>query len=365
MPSASARAAASAAPVDTTPPPAQPKPIAELEMQTVAAVFEALNAHDAAKVVALFADDAAMRRPGLPDVQGRTAILEAFTQIMSMTKDAKYGVSRAWQKGDVVALEYVVAGTFSGDLMGKKVDGKPVGQMALTLLWFTPEGLIKELHGYADGATGMAQIMGAKSAKPPPPMPATMQAYAAKNTSDEDKIVAWAKAFDLAFETGKEANVLGMMMEDAELTLDFAPAPSKGKMECARDLHAFFVAFPEEKWTIENAWGVGDFAIVEHTLRTKQKGTFGPVASTNKDLVWHFAHVYQVKDGKMSRGVAYANMLEAVAQLAPPVVTPPPSAGKPVSSGVGATKPAGGGGGGGGRGTGGGTGGGGGGKPKK
>ena len=139
---------ASTSPV-TPPEPAKPA-LSDLEVSTLQAGLDALNAHDTTKLTALYTDDARVTFPGMPDAKGKDAITQALQAEWAAFPDAKYAWSRLWQSNDVAVLESAFNGTNTGPMMGGKPTGKPVGYQMLGIFWFTPDGKVKEQHEYAD-----------------------------------------------------------------------------------------------------------------------------------------------------------------------------------------------------------------------
>jgi hypothetical protein len=108
-----------------------------------------------------------------------------------------------------------------------------------------------------------------------------------------------------------------MNADDADYWMSFGGPAMKGKKEMSKGLTDWFKAFPDQKWTVTNAWGIDGFAIVEHTLTGTQKGALGPfLPATNKPVAnWHFVEILQQSaDGKLQHGWGYGNLLEMMAQ---------------------------------------------------
>jgi ketosteroid isomerase-like protein len=310
---------ASAAPstaVDQAPPP-PPKPtLAELVPVTLKGIGDAFNAHDAKKIATYFTDDAVVEVPGEPDVHGRDGIARSMQMILDLVGDAKSAPTRVWTKGNVAVVEIVWVGTMTGDFMGVKANKRPLGQTRLHVVFFTDDGLVKEQHEYGDAAGVSAQMRGAKMAPPVPVLPTNPpEVHAAKGTPDEDKLADWAKGIDDAF--SKDDVKAVQFADDADYWLNISGQPAaRGKKEMTRELTAFFKAFPDQKWTTTNAWGIDGFAIVEHTMSGTQKGPFGPLPASNKPVTaWHWVDIAQPSaDGKLQHGWGYANLFEMMAQ---------------------------------------------------
>jgi len=104
---------------------------------------------------------------------------------------------------------------------------------------------------------------------------------------------------------------------DADYWLNTTGMPAtKGKKELGKELQSFFRAFPDQKWTTTNAWGIDGFGIVEHSMSGTFKGPFGPVRPNGKNVTaWHWLDIMQpAADGKLQHGWGYANSVEMLAQ---------------------------------------------------
>jgi SnoaL-like polyketide cyclase len=321
-------ASATAPPAETAPAP-PPKPsLAELMPQTLKGIGDAFNAHDAKKLASYHTEDALVVAYGEPEAHGRDEITKSLQMVFDMVGDGKSAVTRTWMKGNVAVVEIVWAGTMTSDFMGVKATKKPIGQTRLHISWFNDDGLIKETHQYADAVGMMAQMKGQKGAPPVPVVPTNPpEVHVGKGTPDEDKLVDWAKGMDDTFSKDDVKAVIGSMLaDDSDYWFNiFGKPATKGKKDLSKELTDFFKAFPDQKWTVTNAWGIDGYAIIEHTMTGTQKGPMGPLPASNKPVTnWHVADIAQATpDGKELHGWGYANMAELMLQtgaMKPPMM---------------------------------------------
>jgi ketosteroid isomerase-like protein len=334
-PAPPAAASAAAPPAETPPaPPAKPS-LAELVPQTMKGIGEAFNAHDAKKIASYYTDDAVIQAYGQPDVHGRDDLVKELQGGFEMTPDAKSAMTREWMKGNVAVVEIVWAGTMTGDAMGMKATKKPIGQTRMHIMWFNDDGLVKEEHQYADATGIMAQMKGAKTAPAAPTVPASApETHVAKGAPEEDKLADWGKAMDESFSKDDVKAVVATMADDADYWLNFSgKPPTKGKKDLTKELTDWFKAFPDQKWTPTNAWGVDGFAIVEHSVSGTQKGPMGPLPASNKPVTnWHWVDVVQpTADGKLQHGWGFTNLAEMMLQTG--AMKPPPAEKAPMAKG--------------------------------
>lgn len=319
-PPPAAAASAAPAPADTTPPPPAKPSLAELVPQTMKGIGDAFNAHDAKKVASFYSEDCVIQAYGTQDREGhgRDDVAKATQFVLDGFSDIKSAPQRVWMKGNVVIAEIAWAGTNSADFIGIKASKKPAGQLRLHVMWFNDDGLIKEQHEYGDTSGLMQQLKGAKGAPPVPVVPTNPpEMHVAKGTPDEDKLADMGKGMDDIFSKDDPKGVAAGLADDADYWLNYvSKGATKGKKDLTNELTTWFKAFPDQKWTVTNAWGIDGYLIEEHTMSGTQKGPMGPVAASNKPVAnWHFAEIIQpTADGKMQHGWGYANLLEALAQ---------------------------------------------------
>jgi steroid delta-isomerase-like uncharacterized protein len=226
--------AAAPPPAAPAPPPAPeaPKPpLIDLQKQAVAAAFSAINAHDSKKFADLHAADAAVTVVGMGEFKGREAIAGEIQKSFDAFPDFKIGASKVYVKNDVLVHEWVVTGTHKGEFNGAKASNKPVGVRGASVVWFSPDGLIKQEHRYFDGGTVMSQIGQMKApARPVATQPSGEPTWhVAKGTPEEDKQVEVAKGLFGAFEKKSEADFLGPLADNVTWADISQPKDMTGK----------------------------------------------------------------------------------------------------------------------------------------
>ncbi len=302
-------------PVKEAPPPQLS--MADLQKKASMGLGEALNAHDAKKVAGFYTDNAVIKMAGAPDVTGRDAIAADWQRRFDSSPNSKSAASRVFVKGDVVVDEWSWAGTHSGDMMGVKATEKPIGAMGADVMWFSPDGLIKEQHTYVDMGTVMSQIGVSKAkARPVPAIPTgAPSVVVSTNTPDETKNVDAATKMFAAFEKKSDADFMGGAADDITWDDMTQPETMKGKAAGKKYFAAMTTAFPDVKATTQNAWGVGDFVIAEGTLSGTHKAAFFGIQPTKKQINLHGLDIIQFKDGKIVSGRSYGNGAEMMMQL--------------------------------------------------
>ena len=190
----------------------------------------------------------------------------------------------------------------------------PIGHLGLSILTFDQDGRVKSEHRYGDLGTVMGQVTG-KGAKPIPQVPAAPEMVASTGAPDEDGKAEAAKSVYAALEKKSEADFLGKLADDIEYEGHLGTV--KGKADAKKFFGTFTKAFPDAKFEVAQAWGMGDYAIVEYTLRATHKAPIMGMAATNRKVIVHAVDVYKTKDGKVVRAQTYSNGLELMNQLGP------------------------------------------------
>jgi steroid delta-isomerase-like uncharacterized protein len=184
------------------------------------------------------------------------------------------------------------------------------------VMWFTPDGLIKEQHTYADMGTIMSQIGASKQkARAVPTLASAPTVVTSTNSADETKNVETAKKMFGAFEKKNDADFLGNTSDDIAWDDLSTPEMMKGKAAGKKFFADMTKAFPDVKLDGTNVWGIGDFVIAENTMTGTHKGAFMGIQPTKKSVNLHSIDIIQMKDGKAIKGWTYANGAEMMMQL--------------------------------------------------
>lgn len=295
--------------------PAAPKPtLAEMQKAGLSTALSGLNGHDPKMFASVYANDAIIDVAGLNRIQGREAIAQNMAEWFEVFSKAKLGFSRVWTKGDTMALEWVINGTHHGELFGVKGTEQPIGHYGLSIVQFNADGKVIHESRYGELGSVMTQVGGTKAKpRPIPEVPSTPELIVAKG--GEDKNIEIAKAALAALENKKEDAFTAVLTDDVEQDGVFHLETSKGKDGAKKFYKGFTTAFPDAKFDIGNAIAVGDYAIVESTLKGTQKGPLGTIAATKKPIAVHLVDIFKIKDGKVARAWTYQNSLEMQQQL--------------------------------------------------
>ncbi len=290
-----------------------------LQEEAATVLNDALNAHDAKKAASVYAEDAIIRVSGMTDDTGRDAIAAGIQKLFDAFSNFKFGATRVWSKGAVVVREWVGTGTHSGTFAGVKPTENPVGWTAVSVLWFSPAGLIKEEHVYWDTSGVLGQIGAARAKSSPiPSIPRAPETHTSKSSPGEELNAGLSARIAAAANARNDDQLFAFYADTLERwTLD-ARSRSLGKEESKKSWKSFIAAFPDAKATVVNSWGMNDWVIEESVVVGTHSAPFGGFATTKKSVTLHSLDILQIKEGKVARDWSCASTQELVGQLGPP-----------------------------------------------
>jgi predicted ester cyclase len=309
---------------------APPKiPLAERELNTMQKYVEAIltrgatpkNVPIAPALVPLYAPDATLTIPGVADnVKGPDAIAKAYDDLWGpIFPRSTFAPSKVFQSGGMLAFLWDLRGglyekdgahTWMG--VGPFNQPTPMGFGGLTILWFNPDGTIRQDHTYFDVQQVLDQL------KDP-------QCLTQGVMGEYEKFVATMSPSETAIADlpAHMADALGRKSEQ-DLLAFFAPNVVHEGIGCETDdvadikeaYERWIKVFPDVTKKVDS-FGVGNFAITEFTDTGTQQGKFDDIAPSKKQATWHGAEILQVENGKVAHEWVYLNRREIAKQLAP------------------------------------------------
>jgi limonene-1,2-epoxide hydrolase len=270
----------------------------------------------------LLDDEAHFASPGMEDAHGRGPVVHAHDVLLGGFDDRKVAPTRVWRTPNEQTIEWTMTGTHARDWMGVAATHKPVAFKGLTLLWTKDDGSVTDVHVYVDVALVKGQLgVGPKdllSLPPPSPTSATALVFEQTGSPDEPSPVALVRAWLDALENNKEADYVNALADDAEVNTQERPQPARGK-EAARTYYkTMHKAIGQLDTTVNNAWAVAQFALVEYSMAGEQLGPIGWIpAQRDKVIRLELVDICEVSGGKIARVWRYDNPMQIAGGSSP------------------------------------------------
>ena len=296
---------------------AGPDIVTAKERALAGAYASALTSPAFASLGTLLDDEAHFSSPGMDDAHGPGPVEHAHDVLFGAFDERKVATSRVWRTPGEQTIEWTMAGTQARDWMGVAATHKGVTFKGLTLLWTKDDGSVTDIHMYIDVALVKAQLgVGPKDllGVAPPSLPtgaAQVFEQTATASADEQSHVAVIQAWLDALENGSESGYTGAVTEDTEgYTLEHSQ-PARGKEAARTYYQAMHRAIGQLDTTVDNAWGVGQFSIVEYSIAGEQLAPIAWVpAQRDKVIRLQLVDICEIAGGKVTRVWRYDNPMQ-------------------------------------------------------
>src|SRR5580658_2385385 len=267
-----------------------------------------------AKLGPLLEDEAHFAAPGMDDAHGPAPIVHAHDVLLGAFDGRKVTTSRVWRTPSEQTIEWTMTGTQAREWMGVVATQKPVTFRALTLLWTKDDGSITDVHVYVNVALVKAQLgVGPKDLLALPPLalptgPSQVFDQTQPSSADEQRNVAAVKSSLDALENNKESEYGDAATDDIEVNALERPQPVRGKEALRAYYKAMHKAIGQLDTTVDNAWGVGQFAVVEYSIDGEQLAPIGWVPALRDKVVrMELVDICEMAGGKIARVWRYDN----------------------------------------------------------
>lgn len=237
---------------------------------------------------------------------GPAAVVGQHADVFGAFAQRQFKATRLLLAASAQAIEWTMTGTQTLPWQGLPASGKPVVIEGLSLVSTSDAGLITDLRMYFDQAVVKAQLgVGPAEllALPAPPVSAAPPLVVEEPPSRHDAPntgVMRTMLHDL--EDNQEAAFLATLADGIEIFTPDRAQPMTGK-EAARSYYrALHKALRQLDTVIENAWDVGQFAIVEYTITGMQRAAWNRIPLVpNRALNLRFADIAETHEGKVTR----------------------------------------------------------------
>jgi ketosteroid isomerase-like protein len=240
------------------------------------------------------------------DAHGRDQVVQAHDALFGAFDQRTFVMSRVWLTDSAHVLEWTMTGIQAREWRGVAATHKPVSIKGVTLLWTNDDGFITDVHVIFDEAVVKAQLgVGPKvlvSLSLPQTVTGPRQEFEQTGTSAEDANLIQLRASLDALRKGDETAYLSTMTEDVEVSTLESAQPLRGRESVRGYFRTIRKAIDQIDPTIDNAWGIGPFAIVEYSLVGEQIGPIGWIPrQRNPVLKMVVVDIAEMHDGKIAR----------------------------------------------------------------
>ena len=262
-------------------------------------------------------DDQARIALGARNTHGRERVLKDHDDVFGAFDQRHFVTNRVWLTDstrplDSQALEWTMTGIHARPFLGLAPSNKPVVIKGLTLLWTNDSGIISDLHVYFDEELIRAQLGGGPAdLQKLPTLPADAEAhqtYERTGAPQEATNVALVRAMIQALEDGQETSFLATFDDKIEISSLDHTEPARGKIAAHQYFQTMRGSIRHLDTVIQNAWGVGSFAVVEYAITGLQQA---PIPRTpfaaGRPLHTQFVDIAEIKDGRMTHIWRYAD----------------------------------------------------------
>lgn len=262
---------------------------------------QAVNSGSASRYAALYAPHAVIRIHGGEQISGRQAIERYEVDLLEHFPGTRLAFFKILQSEHLAIVQYGVNSPGHGS--------PATGHEGLLFYRIHPTGLIAEERRYLDVLTPMAQagLLGSAPARSLPLLPASAEAVAARQSDAEKANVALVRRSVAALNAQDEREFLGTLASAAVLDELMLGEPFVGPDAGVRWLSSWQHPVQDAHWQVEPILGIGDYVVLEGTVRGTLNGTFGHVTAVNKPFLLHHAMLLDAKAGKIQRLQGFAN----------------------------------------------------------
>jgi ketosteroid isomerase-like protein len=272
--------------------------------------------------------------PGMPDARGREAVVRAHDALLGAFDARAITITRLWLTDSAQTLEWTMSGRQERPFEGTQPTHRTIVFRGLTILWTKDDGSVTDVHVYFDVAVVRAELGAgpggtsspAGRARPATESPTSAevptdatsgppQTFEQTGSSEEQQSVACVRSTLDALEQSQEPAYLQAMTDDVDVVTPGRPKPTHGKDDARAYFRAIHQSIGQLDTTVDSAWGIADFAVVEYQMTGEQLAPLGGVP-VQKDRVVrvHLVDVVQMRAGKIARIWRYDNPVEIASE---------------------------------------------------
>ncbi|MDP9152390.1 MAG: nuclear transport factor 2 family protein [Myxococcota bacterium] len=274
------------------------------------------------QLASLLGGDVHLLSPGVTEARGLAPVVAAHVALFGAFGPHSVSATRIWRTATAHMVEWTMSGTQTREWLGVKPAGGAVAVSGLTLFWTQDDGTISEVHVYFDVPAAKAQLGAGPKQLGPAPTARTLPAatppriFGETGSSEEQANVSLAREALDALEGANEPAYLSAMADDVTLITPERPRPLHGKEELRGYFRALHKSIVQLDTTVESAWGISNFVVIEYSISGEQVGPVGWVPP-QRDAVLrlHVVDVIEARGGRLESILRRENLGELVSKL--------------------------------------------------
>jgi steroid delta-isomerase-like uncharacterized protein len=290
-------------------PPARPAgavPRITAQERAIADRYLAALASPQCEKVASLLDEAAHFSFAGQETLGPAAVVRHHADVFAAFAPRNFRVTRLWITASEQAIEWIMTGTQAGTWLGLPASARSVVIRGLSLVGTSDDGLIAEIRMYFDQAVvkgqlgvGPAELL----ALPPPAASDAPPLVVEEPVADHDATNTGVMRMMLQdLEDKKESDFLATLADGIQVFTQDRAEPMTGKDAARGYYKTLHRAIRQLDTVIENAWDVGQFAVVEYSITGVQRGPLGRIQLVpDRALNLRFTDIAELHDGKITR----------------------------------------------------------------
>ena len=296
--------------------PAPTKSLAEMQMDAIRELTSAFNAHDPARIAALYADDARIGGAGpsgWTEETGRAGIETINGQLFAAIPDLKWASPRVYLTGKTAIQEWELKGTHQGDQGSQKATGKTIGVRGASVYVFDDNGRILRDSTYYDAPTIQRQLASGKTKTRSAPelTEGDPMFITAAGIPDDNRNVPAVKALLGTFESRDDKAYFGALARDVTKSDSMAASDLTGAAAVREQFRSFLRAFPTLNVEPRQVWGFGERVVAEVAMTGTQKSAYQGIQPSKSPIVVHQLDIYRFDpDGKVIDITSYGSSQE-------------------------------------------------------
>ena len=266
-----------------------------------------------------YAEGAVWSIPGVPEVQGKAAIVERMKGNRAAMPDMVIRPSHVFESNGKVIVVYVMKGTNTAPMGAAPATGKSVVVQGAMVIDFDEAGKIMRVTDFFDNAAVLTQlgvIPTPEGAPVPTPVALPEETEIVKAPANEANRATTNAVLAAMTATTFEAKLREVLAADFSMR-----DPSSGQTITGVDAvithmkDGLFKMWPDYTATVQQCWSTGDWVICQVDNKGTYKGGIPGVEGKDQATRFTSLDFMEYSDGKAKTYLSFANSMQIMEQL--------------------------------------------------